>query len=160
MRPIVSAAIAVVLVTCGCATVEFSKENRAPKNDGANADVGGTLYLRNAFLLSNTDPASPSTQMSLFAVLINDGPRTDQVERISVPGGGTVRLIEPLTLPPNQPVGTGSKPIGTLSGVSGTSVPMTFTFRNTKPVRVSVPIKLRIGWFASLTPAPAAPPQP
>ncbi|MFC5828139.1 hypothetical protein [Nonomuraea insulae] len=161
-RPIVTAVIVVALAATGCTNAGFDKDNRAPQNDGANADdAGGTLLLRNAFLLNESgDATSPSPQQALFAVLINEAGRPDQLERITVDGGGSVQLSGPLTLPPNQPVGTGSQPIGTISGVRGTQVPMTFTFKDAKAVRVSVPVKQRIGQFANLPTVPAAPPSP
>ncbi|MGW0808619.1 hypothetical protein [Nonomuraea sp. NPDC002799] len=161
MRPIVSAVIAVTLAAAGCAKTEIDTSSRwLPQNDGANADVGTGVHVRNAFLLNGTDPASPAPEQGLFVVLINEGHRPDQLERITLEGGGTVRLPGPIALPPNQPVGVGERPLFTVSGVRGTTVPMTFLFRNAGPVRIIVPVKLKTGQFASLNPSPAEPASP
>ncbi|WP_043618853.1 hypothetical protein [Nonomuraea candida] len=158
MRPIASAALVLAVLATGCANAGFDKANRMPQNDGANANVGKTLSLRNAFLLGGDDPASPPPQLPLYAVLVNDGQRPDQLERITVEGGGDVRLAGPVALPPGQAVGMNNQVIGTVTGARGNTVPMTFTFREAKSVRVMVPVKARIGQYASLTPSPAGPP--
>lgn len=163
MRPIASAVIAVALAAAaGCANVGIDTAQDAPQNEGANADVGGVLHIRNAFLLGGTDPASPAPQQVLYAVLINDGRQPARLERITLDGGGSVQLPGPITVPPNQPVGAGEKPIATVTGVRarGTTVPMTFAFSGAEPVRLNVPIKERTGQFSHLTPSPAGSPSP
>ncbi|MEV0614352.1 hypothetical protein AB0I81_13580 [Nonomuraea sp. NPDC050404] len=150
MRSIVSAVIVVALASAGCANAGFDKANSTPQNEGANADVGTTLSLRNAFLLGSADPATPAAQQPLYAVLVNDGGRPDQLERVTVEGGGSVRLAGPVTLQPGQAYGTGNRPIGTVSGARGDTVPMTFTFREAKSVRVMVPVKPKTGQYAQL----------
>ncbi|MGP4097832.1 hypothetical protein [Nonomuraea sp. KM90] len=160
MRPIVTAAIVVALAATGCTNYGFDKANRVPQNDGANADVAG-VSLRNAFLLrGNADPPAAGTPEALFAVLVNDSARPVQLERITVDGGGSVQLAGPVTLPPNQPVGTGNQPIGTVSGVRANTVPMTFIFKDADAIRVSVPVKTRTDHFANLPSAPAGPVTP
>ncbi|MEV5894234.1 hypothetical protein [Nonomuraea fuscirosea] len=159
-RPVVCAVLALALAAAGCAKTELDKANRVPQNDGANADVGDSLRLRNVFLLRGAGQDASAPPETLFGVLVNEAGRPDQVERITVEGGGSVRLAGPLALPPNQPVGAGNQPLGTVSGVRAGTVPMTFTFRDAKPVRLMVPVKTRTGHFADLPAAPQAPPSP
>ncbi|MBF8194029.1 hypothetical protein ITP53_51845, partial [Nonomuraea sp. K274] len=155
MRPTVSAAIAVAaFLATGCANAGVDTIPHLPQNEGANADVRGVMHVRNAFLIAGTDPASPAPQQSLYAVLINAGTRPDQLDRVTVEGGGSVQLAGPVSLPPNQPVGTGGRPIGTVTGVRGGAVPMTFDFRQAGSVRVMVPVKYATGQYATLTPSP------
>ncbi|SEF85878.1 hypothetical protein SAMN05444920_101863 [Nonomuraea solani] len=153
MRPIVFAMLVVTLAATGCSQAGLDDANRLPQNEGANADVDGGLHLRNVFLLGGTDPASPAPRLALYGVLLNEGGRPVQLERVTVEGGGSVQLAGPIALPPNQPVGTDSRPIGTASGVRGGSVPMTFTFQQGKTMRVNVPVMQRLGHYASLPPA-------
>ncbi|MEV0389190.1 hypothetical protein [Nonomuraea sp. NPDC050643] len=160
MRPIVAATVVVVLAVSGCTKTDIDYAHQAPQNDGANADVAGTLHLRNAFLLGAADPASPAPSMALYGVLVNESGRPVRLERVTVDGGGAVQLAGPVTLPPDQPVGTGNRPIGTVSGVRGESVPMTFAFSEGKTMRVRVPVMLRAGHYTSLSPAPASTPPP
>ncbi|MCF6475661.1 hypothetical protein FAF44_46025 [Nonomuraea sp. MG754425] len=159
MRAIAAAAVAVVtLAVSGCTASGFDQANTVPQNDGANADVGQTLHLRNVFLLGSADPTSPAPQQALFGVLVNSGPQPDQLERVSPEGGGSVQLTgQALLLPPDQAVGTGEQPIGMASGVRGESVPMTFAFRDGRSVRMLVPVMARIGHFANLPTTPASP---
>ncbi|TMR94104.1 hypothetical protein [Nonomuraea basaltis] len=164
MRPIVSAVIVMAMAAMGCAVAGFdTSANNVPQNEGANLNVGGVLHVRNVFLLSGTDPASPAPQQVLYAVLINSGHQPVRLERITVEGGGSVQLAGPVTLPPDQPVGTGGQPIGTVSGMSGlrgSVVPMTFIFSGADPVRVNVPVKTKTGHYANLTPSPGGAPSP
>ncbi|NJP98534.1 unnamed protein product [[Actinomadura] parvosata subsp. kistnae] len=161
MRPIAAAVVVVALSASGCMNAGFDEANRVPQNDGANANVEGGLSLRNVFLLGGTDSASPPPQQALFGVIVNDGQQAHQLERVTMDGGGTVQLAgQPLTLPPDQAVGTGNKPIGTATGVRGSTVPMTFTFRDAKPVRLMVPVMTRTGHFSNLPSAPAGSPTP
>ncbi|PZG18447.1 hypothetical protein [Nonomuraea aridisoli] len=161
MRPAIVTAVAIAaLAAAGCGNVETEAQHWPPQNEGANAEAGGTVLVRNAFLLGSADPASPAPQLTLFAVIINRGDRADRVERITVEGGGSVQLAGPITLPPNQPVGTGDQPIGTVTGVRGTAVPMTFTFAGGRSARTVVPVMARTREFAQLPTAPAGPPSP
>jgi hypothetical protein len=113
------------------------------------------VYLRNAFLLAGAEPASSPAEMPLYAVLINEQGRPDRLQRVSIDGGEPVRLAGTADLPPHRVVG-GQDPIGTAPGVTGTgSVPMTFTFARAGNLRVYVPVKLKAGHYASLTPSPA-----
>jgi hypothetical protein len=162
MRPIVSAVIVVVLAAAaGCSKAEVdTRAENVPQNEGANADVGDTLHIRNVFLLGGTDPASPAQQQTLYGVLINDGRQPVRLERVTVEGGGSVQLSGSITVAPNQPVGAGDKPIGTVTGVRGATVPMTFAFSGAEPLRLNVPVKERTGQYASLTPSPAGSPSP
>ncbi|GAA3221953.1 hypothetical protein [Nonomuraea helvata] len=154
MRAISSAMIGMALAATGCTSLgTYPSQTYAP-NSGANADLQGVLHLRNAFLLDGADPDSPSPQLALYAVLINSGSRPARLDRITVDGGGSVQLAGPITLPPNQPVGTGDKPIGTVSGVRSATVPMTFAFSGAAPIRVNVPVQLRAGEYANLPTAP------
>ncbi|GAA1674025.1 hypothetical protein GCM10009733_083830 [Nonomuraea maheshkhaliensis] len=148
------------LAATGCAKAELDDANRVPQNDGANADVGDSLRLRNVFLLRGAGQDASAPPEALFGVLINEAGQPDQLERITVEGGGSVQLAGPLALPPNQAVGTGNQPLGTVSGVRAGTVPMTFTFRGAKPVRMMVPVKTRTGHFANLPAAPPAQPSP
>ncbi|RVX38631.1 hypothetical protein EDD27_0953 [Nonomuraea polychroma] len=165
MRPIASAVIVAALAAAaGCqghAGFDYSSTN-IPQNQGANVDVGKTLHLRNVFLLGGADPASPAPQQALYAVLINDSNRPAKLERITIEGGGSAQLPGPVTVPPNQPVGTGEKPLCTVTGVRprGTTVPMTFFFSGAEPVRVNVPIKEQTGVYTELTPTPTGSPTP
>ncbi|MFG1704556.1 hypothetical protein ACFLIM_15300 [Nonomuraea sp. M3C6] len=152
MRRTILAVIVVAMAATGCAAAATYPALTLPQNDGANADLGGVLHLRNAFLLSGTDPASPAPQQHLYAVLINTGNQPTRLEQVTVDGGGSVQLAGPVTLPPNRPVGTGNKPIGTVTGIRGNTVPMTFSFRGFEPLRVNVPVKSRIGQYTGLTP--------
>lgn len=163
MRFIASAVIAVVALAAvaGCANIGIDTAQDAPQNEGANADVRGTLHIRNAFLLSGSGPASPASQQAtLYAVLINQGQQPARLERIVLDGGGSVQLPGPVELPPHEPVGAGEQPIGTVTGVRGGTVPMTFVFTGIRPVRLYVPVKERTGQYATLTPAPAGSPSP
>ncbi|MFI6630491.1 hypothetical protein ACIBI7_16615 [Nonomuraea fuscirosea] len=161
-RPVVRAVLALTLTLAagGCAKAGLDEANRVPQNDGANADVGDSLRLRNVFLLRGAGQDASAPPETLFGVLVNEAGRPDQVERITVEGGGSVQLAGPLAMPPNQPVGTGNQPLGTVSGVRAETVPMTFTFKDAKPVRLMVPVKTRTGHFADLPAAPQAPPSP
>jgi copper(I)-binding protein len=160
MRPIVYAAIVVALAAAGCTNTGIDKGKHLPQNEGANADVKGVLHLRNAFLLGSANPASPSAQKPLYAVLINNSAKPDQLQKITVDGGGNVQLAGALNLPPSQAVGTGNRPIGSVTGVNKQYVPMTFTFRDAGPVHVTVPVKPAVGQFASIAPSPAGSPTP
>ncbi|MEO3891722.1 hypothetical protein [Nonomuraea sp. B5E05] len=160
MRPIVSAMVAVALAATGCAKLGIDTVQWHPPNDGANADGRSGVRLRNAFLLGGADPAQPPPQFPLYGVLVNTGDRPLQLERITAEGGGTVQLPGPITLPPDQPVGTGEQPLATAGGIRGGTVPLTFSFRGAPPIRVTVPVKPRTGHFAHLTPSPASPPSP
>ncbi|MEV1178704.1 hypothetical protein [Nonomuraea sp. NPDC049784] len=155
MRAIISTVIVMAVAATGCMSVGTYPSQTYVPNSGANADVQGVLHLRNVFLLDGADPSSPSPQLALYAVLLNSGGKPVQLDRITVEGGGSVQLAGPVTLPPNQPVGTGDKPIGTVSGVRGATVPMTFAFSGTAPIRVNVPVQLRAGEYANLPTAPA-----
>ncbi|MEO3870432.1 hypothetical protein ABGB18_16585 [Nonomuraea sp. B12E4] len=158
MRRIVLAAYMTAAAATGCSQAGLDTTQLAPQNDGANADLRGGLYLRNIFLLGGAESGSPVPRQVLYGVLINSGDRPVRLEQVTVEGGGSVQLAGPLTLPPDQPVGTGNQPLGTVSGVRGDTVPMTFTFGGAEPLRLIVPVKARIGQFASLTPAPAGSP--
>ncbi|MEO3789344.1 hypothetical protein ABGB14_03985 [Nonomuraea sp. B10E15] len=160
MRPIVSAMVAVALAASGCSAAEIDRVQWRPQNDGANADGQGGVRLRNVFLLGGAHPAQPPPRFPLYGVLINAGDRPLQLERITVEGGGTVRLPGPVTLRPDQPVGTAEQPLATASGIRGGLVPLTFTFRGAPPLRVSVPVKPRTGHFAHLGTSPPVPPSP
>ncbi|WP_327583991.1 hypothetical protein OHA25_50610 [Nonomuraea sp. NBC_00507] len=165
MRPIASAVIVMALAAAvGCqghAGFDTSAKD-IPQNEGANVDVGSTLHLRNVFLLGGADPASPAPQQALYAVLINEGNQPARLERITIEGGGSAQLPGPVTLPPNQLVGSGEKPLCTVTGVRprGTTVPMTFVFSGAAPVRVNVPIKEKAGVYTRLTPPPTGSPSP
>ncbi|WP_188189890.1 hypothetical protein [Nonomuraea sp. SYSU D8015] len=164
MRPIASAVIAAVLAAAaaGCALAGFDTTAQdVPQNEGANADVG-RVKVRNVFLLGGTDPASPAPEQTLYGVLINDGREPVRLERITVEGGGSVQLPGPVTVPPNQPVGVGEQPLGTVrvTGVRGTTVPMTFVFSGAEPLRLNVPIKERTGQYATISPSPPGSPSP
>ncbi|SEU12123.1 hypothetical protein [Nonomuraea wenchangensis] len=148
--------VALAALTAGCTVTTIDTAQHAPQNDGANADASQTLHLRNVFLLGAADPSVPSQENFLFGVLINNGHKPAQLEQITPEGGGTVRLSAPITVHPNQPAGTGEQPIATVSGVSGGTVPMTFTFTGAAPVRLQVPVMQRAGWFARLTPPPGS----
>lgn len=163
MRPIVSAAVAAVvtvLLTAGCTETGVDTGKGLPQNEGANADVKGVVHLRNAFLLDGQDPASPAPQQALYAVIINNGGKPDQLQRVTVNGGGSVQLTGAVNLPPNQAVGTNEQPIGTVSGIKGNEVPMTFSFRDAGNLSVIVPVKIKAGQYGSLSPSPSAPPTP
>ncbi|GAA3565331.1 hypothetical protein GCM10022419_052480 [Nonomuraea rosea] len=161
MRLITSALVVVVMaVAAGCARPDVNPTATRPQNDGANADVQKVLHLRNVFLLSGADPASPAPEQALYAVLINQGGKPARLDRVTVDGGGAVQLAGPIELPPGHPVGTGEKPIGTVTGVRRDTVPMTFTFSGLAPVRLNVPVKSRMGPYAGLTPGPAEAPAP
>jgi hypothetical protein len=162
MRPIASVVIVVALTAAGgCSLGGFDTSyQRVPQNEGANADVGGGLKVRNVFLLNGTDPASPAPQQALYAVLVNDGRQPDRLERVTVDGGGSVQLSGPIAVPPGQAAGTGGTAIGTVTGVRGATVPMTFVFGDAGPVRLNVPVKFRTGQYATLSPAPAGSPTP
>ncbi|MFG1696131.1 hypothetical protein [Nonomuraea sp. NPDC049309] len=158
MRRLVITAVAVGLAVTGCAKVEKDWANQTPPNDGANANIGQNLQLRNAFLLGSADPASPAPEQALYVVLVNSSDRPATLENITVEGGGTVQLAGPVAIPPDHAIGTGNQPIGTVSGARGTSVPMTFTFQDRTSVRVFVPVMARAGQYANLPLSPAAPP--
>lgn len=155
MRAIISTVIVMAMAATGCMAVSTNPAQTYMPNSGANADIQGVLYLRNAFLLDGADPSSPSPQLALYVVLLNTGGKPVRLDRVTVDGGGSVQLAAPITLSPNQPAGTGEKPIGTVSGVRGNTVPMTFTFSGTAPIRVNVPVKLRAGEYANLPSATA-----
>ena len=151
MRRLVIAAAAVGLAVTGCAKLEKDWANQAPQNDGANANMGQGLKLRNAFLLGSADPATPAPEQALYAVLVNSSNRPAKLENVTVEGGGSVRLAGPVEIPPDYA-------IGTVSGARGTAVPMTFTFQDRTSVRVLVPVMARTGQYANLPPSPTAPP--
>ncbi|MFG2072368.1 hypothetical protein [Nonomuraea maritima] len=159
MRPIVTAMTVMALVATGCAMAGLDNQ-WPPPNDGANAEAGETMLVRNAFLLSGTDAASPTPQQALFAVLINQGGQPARLEQVTVDGGGSVQLAGPITLPPNQPVGTNSRPIGTVTGTRGWLVPMTFTFSGGESARMVVPVMPRAAEYAQLPTVPAQAPTP
>ncbi|MCK2220269.1 hypothetical protein MF672_041690 [Actinomadura sp. ATCC 31491] len=162
MRPIASAVTAVALaaLAAGCTKTSIDTVQRLPQNEGANADVGQTIHVRNVFLLGGADPASPAPQTTLYGVIVNDGHQPVQLQSIAAEGGGQVQLAAPVTVQPLQPVGVGDRPLGTATGVRGGTVPMTFTFAGAPPVRVIVPVKPRTGFYANLTPAPSGPATP
>ncbi|NUO98985.1 MAG: hypothetical protein HOV96_01210 [Nonomuraea sp.] len=151
-RPIISAAIVVALAASGCTNAGYDRGESTPQNEGANADAKGVLHLRNAYLLSGPNPASPAPQQALYAVVVNNSHKPDQLQRVTVDGGGSVQLSGTVNIPPGQAVGAG-RPIGTVTGVRGSSVPMTFTFRDAGNVRVSVPVKPKTGQYATLNPS-------
>ncbi|NUR91394.1 MAG: hypothetical protein HOY71_45600 [Nonomuraea sp.] len=152
-RPIISAAIVVALAATGCTNAGYDKGESTPQNEGANADAKGVLHLRNAYLLSGPNPASPAPQQALYAVMVNNSHKPDQLQRVTVDGGGgSVQLSGNMDIPPNQPVGANG-PIGTVTGVRGSSVPMTFTFRDAGNVRLNVPVKPKTGQYATMNPA-------
>jgi hypothetical protein len=91
-RPIAAALAVVALAVSGCMVAGFDEANRVPQNDGANANVGDSLSLRNVFLLGGTDSASHPPQQALFGVIVNDAQKPDQLEKITMEGGGTVQL--------------------------------------------------------------------
>ena len=94
---------------------------------------------------------------ALFAVLTSDHARPDRLERVTVEGGGSVRLAGLIEIHQRQPAGTAQQPIGTATGVrAGGSVPMTFIFRDAGTVRVMVPVIARVGRYATLPPSPTA----
>ncbi|GAA3142595.1 MULTISPECIES: hypothetical protein [Nonomuraea] len=158
MRRSIIAAVVVGLVVTGCTKTEKDWANQAPQNDGANANVGQSLQLRNAFLLGSADPASPAPEQALFVVLVNSSSRANRLENVTIEGGGQVRLAGPVEIPPDHAIGTGNQPIGTVSGARGTSVPMTFTFQDRSKMRVMVPVMARTGQYANLPTTPTAPP--
>ncbi|MFC4112478.1 hypothetical protein [Nonomuraea zeae] len=161
MRLIIFAlVVGFIAVAAGCTKPDVNPTASQPQNDGANADVQKVLHLRNVFLLSGTDPASPAPKQALYAVLINESGKPARLDRVTVDGGGTVQLAGPVELPPGRSVGTGEKPIGTVTGVRRDSVPMTFTFSGMAPVRLNVPVKSRTGPYANLNPGPAQPLSP
>ncbi|MEQ4725480.1 hypothetical protein [Nonomuraea sp. B19D2] len=154
MRAVISAAIGMAMAATSCMSVGSYPSQTHMPNNGANADLKGVLHLRNAFLLSGAEETSPSPQLALYAVLINTGSQPVRLDGITA-DGGSVQLAGPITLPPNQPVGTGDKPIGTVTGVRSATVPMTFAFSGTGPIRVNVPVQPRVGQYANLPTAPA-----
>ncbi|MEU6792079.1 hypothetical protein ABZ907_10300 [Nonomuraea wenchangensis] len=156
----IAVAVSMAALTAGCTVATIDTAQHAPQNDGANGDASQTLHLRNVFLLSATDPAMPFQQNHLYGVLINNGHQPAQLERITPEGGGSVQLPGPLTVRPLQPVGTGEQPIATVTGVSGGTVAMTFTFTGVSPVRLQVPVIERAGSYTHLTPPPGGPSAP
>ncbi|MEU5864987.1 hypothetical protein ABZ815_27725 [Nonomuraea sp. NPDC047529] len=144
-RPISCAALLALLAT-GCTNTGYDTGQHLPQNDGANADAKGVLHVRNAHLRAASgqaaSPVSPASEQTLYAVLINDGHKPDQLQQITVDGGGSVQLSGAATdIRPDQPVGANEQPLGTVTGVRGPSVPMTFVFRDAGAVRVIVPVK-------------------
>ncbi|MEW9548284.1 hypothetical protein [Nonomuraea sp. NPDC050783] len=162
MRPIASAVIAVALaaLAAGCAKTTIDTAQNQPQNEGGNGDASETLHVRNAFLLGSADPASPAPQDALYVVLINNGHQPARLQSVTVEGGGQVQIPLPMEVPPNRAVGVGEKPIGTVSGVRGGVVPMTFTFAGAPPVRVMAPVKPKTGYWATLPAAPSGSPTP
>ncbi|SDL49958.1 hypothetical protein [Nonomuraea jiangxiensis] len=158
MRRIVLTAFMSAVAVTGCSQAGLDTTQTEPQNDGANADLDGELYLRNVFLVGGAETGSPGPQQVLYGVLINSGDRPVRLERVTVGGGGSVQLAGALTLPPDQPVGVDDQPLGTVSGVRGDTVPMTFFFSGAEPVQLEVPVKARVGQYASLTPVPSGSP--
>ncbi|QYC40039.1 hypothetical protein Nocox_12105 [Nonomuraea coxensis DSM 45129] len=150
--------MALAALSAGCTVATIDTAQHAPQSDGADADASQTLHLRNMLLVGASDPAVPSQENHLYGVLINNGHKSAQLERITVEGGGSVQLPGPITVPPNQPVGTGERPIATVTGVRGGTVAMTFTFTGASPVRLQVPVMERTGTYAHLTPSPGVSP--
>ncbi|KAB8195460.1 hypothetical protein FH608_014100 [Nonomuraea phyllanthi] len=160
MRAIICAVSVVAMAATGCmAAGTFPSQTHVP-NDGGNANAQGGLYVRNAFILNPGHVASPAPQLALYAVLINAGRRPARLERITVEGGGLVQLAGPTFLAPNQAVGTGERPIGTVTGVGAGTVPLIFHFTGAEPVRVYTPVHPRSGQYAHLPTAPAGGPPP
>ncbi|RSN14455.1 hypothetical protein DMB42_08085 [Nonomuraea sp. WAC 01424] len=147
MKRAVSCAAILALAATGCTNIGFDTGQHLPQNDGANADLKGVVHVRNAYLQAApgqaTSPTSPASEQTLYAVVINDGDKPDQLQHITVEGGGgTVQLSGAAAdIRPDQPVGANQQPLGTVTGVRGTSVPMIFTFRDAGAVRVIVPVK-------------------
>ncbi|GAA1702959.1 hypothetical protein AB0K40_36255 [Nonomuraea bangladeshensis] len=156
----IAVAVALAALTAGCTKTTIDTAQHAPQNDGANGDASQTLHLRNVFVLSATDPAMPFQQNYLYGVVINNGHQPAQLERITPEGGGSVQLPGPLTVRPLEPVGTGERPIATVTGVSGGTVAMTFTFTGASPLRLQVPVMERAGSYTHLTPPPGGPTAP
>ncbi|WP_219465806.1 hypothetical protein [Nonomuraea rhizosphaerae] len=159
-RPIASATVALSVLATGCTGLNNDDEDilriHGSTNEGANADAKD-MHIRNAFFLAGADSSQP---MALYAVLVNQDTRDDQLQRISVTGGGTVQLTGPIGVPSKQPVGA-QQPLAMLQGRSATgSVPVTFSFANVGDVRVQVSIKERKGPYASLTPSMSGSPTP
>ena len=159
------AGAALVLAAAGCASSpEAADPNRLylPGNDGANGDVQG-MHVRNAFVLGDTSAAGSSAGQPLYAVLISDRRQPDRLERVTVEGGGTVRLMGPVELRPGEAGSTAGRPIGTATGIRGTTVPMTFTFRDAGEVKLMVPVLPKTREYANLPddiPSPASTPSP
>lgn len=161
---LLTAAAALTLAATGCATtVELNDPNRLyrPQNAGANGDVRG-VHIRNAFLLGGPEDAtaSPSGGQALYAVLINDRDQPDRLEKVTVEGGGNVRLAGPVEMRPHEAASKPNQPIGTATGTHGAYVPMTFSFRDAGEVRLTVPVMPREGEYSDLPSSPAGPPTP
>ncbi|MFI6708464.1 hypothetical protein ACIBF7_18650 [Nonomuraea sp. NPDC050478] len=163
---LLACAAALVLASTGCSSSvdpnDPARLNR-PQNDGANGDVQG-VHVRDAFLLGEMSTASPAAspagQQALYAVLISNRDRPDLLERVTVEGGGTVRLVGPVELRPYEAATRPDQPIGMASGILGNYVPMTFTFRDAGAVRMAVPVMARQGRFSGLPSSPAGTPTP
>ncbi|MEV0596069.1 hypothetical protein [Nonomuraea cavernae] len=154
---VVAALLTVTAVTAGCTGLTYDSEDvtriHAPQNDGANASVR-TMHLRNAFLLAG------ERDLALYAILVNDGNRSDILERVTAGQGVRVRLPTPVDVPAKRLVGA-EGPIATVTGVTGSRwVPMTFTLKRAGEMRVMVPIKERTGLYATLSPSAPGSPTP
>ncbi|MER6505340.1 hypothetical protein ABT158_00940 [Nonomuraea sp. NPDC001636] len=161
-RPIICAAILALGVT-GCTNTGYDTGQHLPQNEGANADAKGVIHVRNAYLRpapgQAATPSSPASEQTLYAVLINDGHKPDQLQQITVDGGGSVQLSGAAAdIRPGQPVGAGEQPLGTVTGVRAATVPMTFTFRDAGAVRVYVPVKQNAPQSPAGSTGPAATP--
>lgn len=165
MLRLVASAAALALAAAGCANLSGDYNDptqlHRPQNDGANGSVGD-VHVRNAFLLGppgaeqqGRPPAGQGAgQAPLYAVLVNDRPQPIRLERVTVEGGGTVRLAGTVEVPAGGVAG-GDRPIGTVSGLSTRAwVPMTFTFAAGPELRLTVPVLARAGMYATYSPAP------
>ncbi|MFG1942670.1 hypothetical protein [Nonomuraea sp. NPDC048826] len=170
---LLAGAAALTLAMTGCSASPAANDpNRLhrPQNDGANGDVQG-VHVLNAFLLGPAPTGSPTSSPTgsptgssggqpLYAVLINERTDADQLERVTVEGGGTVQLAGPVELRPNEAGSRPDQPIGMVSGVRGSQVPMTFTFREAGELRLTVPVLPKQGAYATLPASPSGTPSP
>ncbi|MFG3438641.1 hypothetical protein ACGF0J_15460 [Nonomuraea sp. NPDC047897] len=181
-RAVASAAAALALAAAGCANLssDFNDPTRLhrPQNDGANGSAG-QVHVRNAFLLgpegaerreqpagrptggppsAGPGAAQASGEAPLYAVLVNERPEPIRLERVTVEGGGTVRLAGTVEIPAGGVAGA-DRPIGTITGLATrTWVPMTFTFAAGPQFKLMVPVLARAGVYATYSPAPQGAP--
>ena len=136
-----------------------SRESERESGRGSDRE-SGRRSGRGSSVAARSRPGHRSASrpdQALFAVLTSDHARPDRLERVTVEGGGSVRLAGLIEIHQRQPAGTAQQPIGTATGVrAGGSVPMTFIFRDAGTVRVMVPVIARVGRYATLPPSPTA----
>lgn len=159
-RIVACCAAALALAGCGAGQITQT-DSQVPAVDGAFADVGNTIALRNVLIPYPPNPAgsyAAGSAVPVLVAIVNQGDRPDELLAVSSPAASQVQLQGTTLIPPGTTVFSTSgtragQPVSPLVAGelrivmitnqplhAGLNTPITFQFRNAGTVTLGVPM--------------------